>query len=149
MSVIEQATNPLSQFLYDLKAYETRRQWPNRLKVFFDFLGLVGNLDEHAKQFTTLCKEGGTVSVQDYIAISPFSPLRPYIRGFYSPRCISASCRNLYLGRPHLSGCPVRKELYRSALNHLDLLRSIGTSEMEKEFEGRVKYLEKVLNLII
>ena len=105
MSVIEQATNPLSQFLYALKAYETRRQWPNRLKVFFDFLGLVGNLDEHAKQFTTLCKEGGTDSVQDYIAISPFSPLRPYIRGFYSPRCISASCRNLYLGRPHLSGC--------------------------------------------
>jgi hypothetical protein len=38
----------------------------------------------------------------------------------------------------------IRKELYRSALNQLDLLRSIGTSEMEKEFEGRVKYLEKV-----
>jgi len=38
----------------------------------------------------------------------------------------------------------VRRELYRSAINQLDLLRSIGTSEMEKEFEGRVKYLEKV-----
>lgn len=38
----------------------------------------------------------------------------------------------------------VRKELYKSAMSQLDLLRSIGTSEMEKEFEGRVKYLEKV-----
>jgi hypothetical protein len=38
----------------------------------------------------------------------------------------------------------VRRELYRSAINQLDLLRSIGTSEMEKEFEARVKYLEKV-----
>jgi hypothetical protein len=38
----------------------------------------------------------------------------------------------------------VRRELYRSAIKQLDLLRSIGTSEMEKEFEGRVKYLEKV-----
>jgi hypothetical protein len=38
----------------------------------------------------------------------------------------------------------IRRELYRSAINQLDLLRSIGTSEMEKEFEGRVKYLEKV-----
>jgi hypothetical protein len=38
----------------------------------------------------------------------------------------------------------VRKELYKSALDQLDLLRSIGTSEMEKEFEGKVKYLEKV-----
>lgn len=38
----------------------------------------------------------------------------------------------------------VRKELYRSATNRLDLLKSIGTTEMEKEFEGRVKYLEKI-----
>jgi hypothetical protein len=38
----------------------------------------------------------------------------------------------------------IRRELYRSAINQLDLLRSIGTSEMEKEFEARVKYLEKV-----
>lgn len=38
----------------------------------------------------------------------------------------------------------VRRELYRSAVNQLDLLRSIGTSEMGKEFEGRVKLLEKV-----
>ena len=38
----------------------------------------------------------------------------------------------------------VRKELYKSAMSQLDLRRSIGTSEMEKEFEGRVKYLEKV-----
>ena len=67
MSVIEQATNPVSQFLYALKAHETRRQWPNRLKVVFDFLGLVGNLDEQAKQFMTLCKEEGTVSVQNKI----------------------------------------------------------------------------------
>ena len=67
MSVIEQATNPLSQFLYALKAPETKRQWPNRLKVVFDFLGLAGNLDEQAKEFMTLCKEGGTASVQDKI----------------------------------------------------------------------------------
>ena len=56
----------------------------------------------------------------------------------------------IFTSAVHISrDAAVRKELYRSALNHLDLLRSIGTSEMEKEFEGRVKYLEKVLNLII
>jgi hypothetical protein len=36
------------------------------------------------------------------------------------------------------------KECYAMKLNQLDLLRSIGTFEMEKEFEGRVKYLEEV-----
>jgi hypothetical protein len=67
MSVAEQATNPLSQFLYALKAPETKRQWPNRLKVVFDFLGLVGNLDEQTKNFMALCKDGSTVPVQDRI----------------------------------------------------------------------------------
>jgi hypothetical protein len=56
MAVIEQAVNPLSQFLYALKAPETKRQWPNKLKVIFDFLGLHGNLDEQARQFLALSK---------------------------------------------------------------------------------------------
>jgi hypothetical protein len=48
----------------------------------------------------------------------------------------------------HISrGAAVRKELYGSAMNQLDLLRNIGTSEMEKEFEGRVKHLEKVYRI--
>ena len=67
MSVIEHRTNPLSQFLYALKAPETKRQWPNRLKVVFDYLGFPGTLDEQAKQFMRLCREEGTVPVQDKI----------------------------------------------------------------------------------
>jgi hypothetical protein len=67
MVVTERATNPLSQFLYALKAPETKRQWPNRLKVVFDFLGLHGTLDEQAKQFTTLYKLGSIPLVQDRI----------------------------------------------------------------------------------
>ena len=67
MSVIEEAADPLSQFLYALKAPETKRQWPNRLKVVFDFLGFPGSLNEQSKQFMTLCKEGRTALVQDRI----------------------------------------------------------------------------------
>jgi hypothetical protein len=37
----------------------------------------------------------------------------------------------------------VRRELYKSAMSQLDLLRSIGTSEMEKEFEDKVRLIEK------
>src|SRR5919106_526718 len=64
MAVIEQTANPLSQFLYALKAPETRRQWPNRLKIVFNFLGLHGDLDEQAKQFMYLCKEEGMTTIQ-------------------------------------------------------------------------------------
>jgi hypothetical protein len=41
----------------------------------------------------------------------------------------------------------VRKKLYKTAMSQLDLSRNIGTSEMEKEFEGRVKHLEKVYRI--
>jgi len=67
MSISEQTINPLSQFMYALKARETKRQWPNRLKVVFDFLGLPGNLDDQARQFMTLCKEEGIPVIQNRI----------------------------------------------------------------------------------
>jgi type I restriction enzyme R subunit len=38
--------NPLSMFMYGLKAKETRRQYPRRLKVFMDYCGLDGLLEK-------------------------------------------------------------------------------------------------------
>jgi integrase len=67
MAVTEQTANPLSQFLYALKAPETKRQWPNRLKIVFDFLGLHGALHEQAREFITLYKEGSVTLVQNRI----------------------------------------------------------------------------------
>ena len=40
----ENKKDPLSSFMYGLKAPETRRQWPARLKKFFDF-GINPKLD--------------------------------------------------------------------------------------------------------
>jgi hypothetical protein len=37
----------------------------------------------------------------------------------------------------------IRKDFYRSAASQLALLKTIGVSQMEKELEGRVKYLER------
>jgi hypothetical protein len=67
MAVTEQTANPLSQFLYALKSPETKRQWPNRLKIVFDFLGLHGALHEQAREFITLYKEGSVTLVQNRI----------------------------------------------------------------------------------
>jgi hypothetical protein len=49
--------DPLSVFMYALKAPETRRQWPRRLKVFFDFLRIQGLIEEQAKQFLVEAKQ--------------------------------------------------------------------------------------------
>jgi hypothetical protein len=43
--------DPLTLFMYALKAPETRRQRQRRLKVFFDFLKLEEPIEEQARQF--------------------------------------------------------------------------------------------------
>jgi hypothetical protein len=53
----EEEGHPLSVFLYALKAPETKRQYPRRLKVFLDFLKLEGNLEQQSKEFLEKAKQ--------------------------------------------------------------------------------------------
>ena len=45
------ASGPIDSFMYALKSSESRRQYPRRLKLFFDFEGLRGTLNEQAMEF--------------------------------------------------------------------------------------------------
>jgi hypothetical protein len=59
MGVLNQKNDeydPLEYFTYELKAAESRRQYPRRLKVFLDFLKLKGSLKEQAKYFWLMAK---------------------------------------------------------------------------------------------
>jgi hypothetical protein len=48
----------MSRFMYALKSQETRRQYPQRLKIFLDFLGLHSDsLEEKASQFLDKVKQ--------------------------------------------------------------------------------------------
>ena len=48
----QQQQDPMTMFLYALKAPETIRQWPGRLKIFLDFLKLDSTrMEEKAKEF--------------------------------------------------------------------------------------------------
>jgi integrase len=46
-----QTAEPMTKFMYALKAKESKRQYPRRFKMFLDFLGLQGTINEQAKQF--------------------------------------------------------------------------------------------------
>jgi integrase len=46
----------MSAFLYALKAPESRRQYPKRLKVLFDYIGLVEPLENQAVEFVKRAK---------------------------------------------------------------------------------------------
>jgi hypothetical protein len=45
----EDYNDPLQHFLYALKAPETRRQYPKRLKMFMDFVKIEGDLKQQCK----------------------------------------------------------------------------------------------------
>jgi hypothetical protein len=43
--------------MYALKSSEARRQYPKRLKMLFDFLGLIGSLEEQANDFLNKARQ--------------------------------------------------------------------------------------------
>jgi integrase len=49
--VIFEEQDPFSNFVMGLKAEETKRQWPGRLKMIFDFMKLEGTIEEQAQKF--------------------------------------------------------------------------------------------------
>jgi hypothetical protein len=48
---LDRANGPLHSFMYALNSSESRRQYPRRLKLFFDFIGLSGTLGEQSVEF--------------------------------------------------------------------------------------------------
>jgi hypothetical protein len=52
----EHEEDPLSIFLYALKAPESKRQYPKILKVFLDYIQMGGSLREQASEFLAKAK---------------------------------------------------------------------------------------------
>ena len=114
--------------------------------TFWFASGLV--YDDRIRRSLFVCSIGITILFSS-IALSPlrYATYPPYglITESFLPLGAYMLLVGIFTSAIHISRDGViRKELYKSAVSQLDLLRSIGTSEMEKEFEGRVKYLEKV-----
>jgi hypothetical protein len=49
--------DPLCMFMYGLRAKESRRQYPRRLKVFMDFCALTGTLENQARELPLRAKD--------------------------------------------------------------------------------------------
>ena len=55
MAVLQEQEDPMASFMYALRAPETKRQWPRRLKIFFDFLSLSSDIiEEQAREFVKI-----------------------------------------------------------------------------------------------
>jgi hypothetical protein len=66
----------MSVFLYALKAPETRRQYPKRLKVFLDFLKLEGSVENRAKEFLARANEDQSWAQASFMRFMSFQKER-------------------------------------------------------------------------
>jgi hypothetical protein len=62
----EQLT-PYENFLFALKAKETKIQYPHRLDKFLDFMGLKGTIEEKCTQLYEFSKKSNVNVIQSYI----------------------------------------------------------------------------------
>jgi hypothetical protein len=57
-------SNPLNQFIYALRSSEAQKQYSIRLKMFFNFLGLHGTIEEQAQFFLDKAQNNNNDGVQ-------------------------------------------------------------------------------------
>jgi integrase len=73
---IHACDDPMSAFLYALKAPESRRQYPKRLKVLFDYLGLVEPLENQALEFVERARGNSKWAYDSFIRFISYQKQR-------------------------------------------------------------------------
>jgi hypothetical protein len=63
---------PMAKFMYGLKSSEARRQYPRRLKMFFDFIDLEGTINEQARQFIFQTKNNPSLTEERFMEFVEF-----------------------------------------------------------------------------
>ena len=68
-SVEDENENPLTFFMYALKAPETRRQWPRRLKVFLDYLKMEGVRSMEEESLQLVNKARASLATRKFVPV--------------------------------------------------------------------------------
>ncbi len=58
---------PMTKLTYGLKSSEARRQYPKRVKMFLDFIGLEGTINEPARQFLLQTKNNPSLTEERFM----------------------------------------------------------------------------------
>ena len=68
----EEEEDPMTIFMYALKAPDTRRQYPQRFKMFLDYLKLEGPLEKQARQFLSKAKNDPQWDEENFMQLQAF-----------------------------------------------------------------------------
>ena len=79
MSISE--TEPLEVFLYAIKSNATKSRYQNRLKNFFDYMALEGDIKTQARAFVIAAQEKGKTGLRQRHEVSILSQGKSRARG--------------------------------------------------------------------
>jgi hypothetical protein len=68
--------DPMTAFMYGLRAPDTKRQYPRRFQYFLNFLQFSGTLEEQAKQFTLKARENPNWAQESLMSFIEFQKER-------------------------------------------------------------------------
>jgi hypothetical protein len=63
---------PMAKLMYGLKSSEARRQYPRRLKMFLDFIGIEGTINEQARQLLVQTKDSPSITEERFMEFVEF-----------------------------------------------------------------------------
>ena len=87
MEITLELKNPMDNFLYALRAPETKRKYPRRLKFFFDFVfPKIFIIQEQAAEFIKNAKASDQFVYTSFFKFSPYTSLK------YIQLCLSEGC---------------------------------------------------------
>ena len=69
---LQTRVDPMTKFMYALKAKESKRQYPRRFQVFLDFLKLEGSINEQAKQLLVITKTNSQWTEEKFMEFVSF-----------------------------------------------------------------------------
>lgn len=103
MESIEQ--DPIANFTYAIKASETRRQYAAKLKAFFDFIELEGNLNLQAKEFIKRAQQDSSWALASLIKFMTYQKERAErreitagtVKNYYKPAKLFCEMNDIVL----------------------------------------------------
>jgi integrase len=131
-----QTADPMTKFMYALKAKESKRQYPRRFKMFLDFLGLEGTINEQAKQFLENTKRNAQWTEDEFMNFVSFQLQRvsrgeiaeSTIKNYYRPTklfCEMNGCAHMINWKMISRGLPKGRQAANDRAPTMEEIRKV------------------------
>ena len=133
---LQTRVDPMTKFMYALKAKESKRQYPRRFQVFLDFLKLEGSINEQAKQLLVITKTNSQWTEEKFMEFVSFQLQRvsrgeiteSTIKNYYRPTklfCEMNGCAQLINWKMISRGLPRARQAANDRAPAMEEIRKL------------------------